>query len=398
MTPADLTLGTEFDRLQRNSLMIGIIALIICIIGAFFSPVQFFHSYLMAYLFWSGITLGCFAVVMIHHMVGGGWGFIIRRLLEAGTRTIVLIALLVIPIIFGVTYLYVWAHPENMQASEVLQHKSIYLNTTFFVFRNIFYFCVWFVLAYYLNKWSAEQDLNPSLAVIKRLQNLSGPGLLLYGFTMSFAAVDWIMSLEPLFFSTIYSAMFMVGQVLSCFALVISLVILLAGRPQFSRILAPKYLNDLGNMMFAFLILWAYTQFSQFLIVWAGNLTDEIPWYLRRMQGGWWAVAWAVIVFHFFVPLGILLSRKVKRRIQLLAKLAAAFLVIRLFEMFWMVEPAFNSHVEFHWMDWVLPIGMGGIWIAWFISRLKKRPLFPLRDPRLEAAFARIDERRVGDV
>jgi hypothetical protein len=398
MTPEGLTLGTEFDRLQRNSLAAGIVALIVCVAGAFFNPQQFFRSYLMAYLFWSGVTLGCFAMVMLHHMVGGGWGFIVRRLLEAGTKTIALVAVMVVPILLGVTYLYLWTDPQAVAKSEALLHKRIYLNSAAFVLRTIFYFLVWFLMAHYLNKWSAEQDESADLSVIRRLQTLSGPGLILYGFTVTFASVDWIMSLEPEFFSTIYSAMFMMGQVLSCLALVIALAALLASRPQFSSLMAPKYLNDLGNILLTFLILWAYMQFSQLLIVWTGNLTDEIPWYLRRTRGGWWVIAWAVVLFHFFVPLALLLSRQIKRRIRWMAKFAVALLVVRLFEMFWMVDPAFDSAVRFHWMDWLLPVGLGGIWMAWFVRNLRRMPLFPLRDPRLEAAFVRIDQRRVGDV
>ena len=399
MTPGPgVMAGGEFDKLQRNSLVAGCVALAICIAGAFFNPAQFFHSYLMSYLFWSGITLGCLATVMLHHMVGGGWGFIIRRMLEAGTRTIALVALLLLPILFGATYIYVWAHPENMLANHVLAHKRVYLNTTGFVLRNIFYFAVWFLLIYRLNKLSDQQDSNSSTDLIKRLQNISGPGLVLYGFTVTFAAVDWVMSIEPEFFSTIYCAIVMMGQVLSCLALVIALAVLVANHVQFERLMAPKYLRDLGNIMFTFLILWAYVQFSQFLIIWAGNLTNEIPWYLHRIRGGWWGVSWAVVFFHFFLPLGLLLSRARKGRIQTLAKIAAAMLVIHLFETFWMVEPAYDRNVTFHWMDWLMPVGMGGIWMAWFVWRLKQRPLFPLRDPRLDAAFERIHHRRVGDV
>jgi hypothetical protein len=377
-------LRMQLDRIQRRSLLIGIAAAVVCAVGALYTPQQFFRSYLLAYLFWTGISLGCFALVMLHHLVGGGWGVLIRRMLESGTRTVPLMALFVLPILLGLPYLYVWTHPGAVAADPLLTHKQIYLNVPFFLARTAAYFVLWILLAYFLNKWSSQQDRSDDPALRRRLNNLSGPGLILYGLTVTLASLDWVMSLEPDWFSTIFSALFMIGQVLSSLAFVIALLMLVASRSSLSEILSSRYMNDLGNLLLTFVVLWAYMAFSQFLIIWSGNLPDEITWYLHRVKGGWEWIAVGLIVFHFAVPFVLLLFRGVKRRIRVLSALAAALLLIRLLDMFWIVEPAFDrTGLRFHWLDWLLPVAMGGIWIAVFVWQLKRRPLLPLHDPLL---------------
>lgn len=381
MNHTNETLHPQLDRVQKQSLVLGTVVLGVCATAGFFAPNQFFRSYLMAYLFWSGITFGSFVVVMIHHLTGGAWGFLIRRMLESGMRTLTLAAILVVPLLFGIPYLYSWSHPAVVAGSTLLQHKQILLNVPFFLVRTAVYFGVFFLLAYFLNKWSDEQDRTASFSPIRRLYNLSGPGLIIYGLIMTFASLDWVMSLEPDWFSTMFSALFMVGQVLSSLAFVIAVLTLLASRTELSQIVAPKYLNDLGNMLLAFVILWAYLAFSQFLIIWSGNLTDEIPWYLHRIRSGWGAIAVSVIVFHFGVPFLLLLSRWVKRRAFVLSIVAGGMLVMRLMDMFWTVEPTFNHSLTFHWLDWATAVGIGGIWVGVFIRHLKRRPMLPVHDP-----------------
>jgi len=380
--------GERLDRLQQRSLSVGAAGLVICTGAGFFSPGQFCRSYLVAFLFWSGIPLGCLAVLMLHHLVGGGWGFLIRRPLEAGTRTLPVVALLVVPLLFGIPELYVWAHPAAVTADPLLQHKRVYLNVPFFVARTVVYFVVWMVLTHFLNRWSADSDAGAGSSV-RRLYALSGPGLVLYGLTMSFASLDWVMSIEPDWFSTIYSAVFMVGQVLSALAFVTAILLFLSSTAPLSEVVSPRYLNDLGNMLLTFVILWVYMAFSQFLIIWSGNLTDEIGWYLNRVRGGWQWVAAALLAFHFALPFLLLLSREIKRNVSRLALLACALLFMRFIDMIWNVDPAFDpAHIRVHWMDWVASVGVGGIWIAAFVNQLKRRPLVPLHDPELPAILA----------
>jgi hypothetical protein len=377
------------DRIQRSSLVIGGVSLAVCASAGFFNPAQFFRSYLVAFLFWSGIPLGCLAVLMLHHLVGGGWGFLIRRLLEASSRTMPVVAALVVPLLFGISQLYVWAHPEAVASDPLLLHKRGYLNVPFFVGRSAGYFVVWTVLAHVLNGWSAEQDASGNASVSHRFYALSGPGLVVYGLTMSFASLDWVMSIEPDWFSTIYSALFMVGQVLSALAFVMAMLGVLAFSEPLSSIVTPRYLNDLGNMLLTFVILWAYMAFSQFLIIWSGNLPDEITWYVHRVRGGWQWMAAGVLAFHFGVPFLLLLSRDIKRNVRRLSALAGAVLFMRLVDMVWNVDPAFNTaRIRVHWMDGVASLGVGGIWMTAFVSQLKRRPLVPLHDPELPAILA----------
>jgi hypothetical protein len=384
-----VAVGARLERLQRRSFIIGGVGLAICAVAGFFNPAQFFRSYLVAFLFWSGIPLGCLAVLMLHHLVGGGWGFLIRRLLEAGTRTLPVVAALVVPLLLGIPQLYIWAHPEAVAADPLLLHKRVYLNVPFFVVRTVLYFVVWIVLAHFLNRWSADQDDTGAASLARRLYALSGPGLVVYGLTVTFASLDWAMSLEPDWFSTIYSAVFMVGQVLSALAFVTAMLMFLASSEPLSAVASPRYLNDLGNLLLAFVILWAYMAFSQFLIIWSGNLTDEISWYLHRVRGGWQWVAAGVLAFHFGLPFLLLLSREIKRNVRSLSLLAGALLFMRLLDMVWNVDPAFDpARIRVHWTDWVASLGVGGIWIACFVRQLARRPLVPLHDPELPGILA----------
>lgn len=365
---------------QRQAFRIGLAALALCAAGSFLNPAQFLRSYLVAFLFWMGIALGSAAVVMLHHLVGGRWGFVIRRVLEAATGTLPAMAVLMLPLLFGVRTLYHWTHPAG---DHLLEHKAPYLNVPFFLLRAAIYFAVWIAVTRLLNRWSVQQDHTGDPTLVRRMQLLSGPGLLLYGLTVTFASIDWAMSLEAHWFSTIYGMMFMVGQGLSTLAFATSVLILLARYKPLSDVITPDHFHDLGNLMFAFVMLWAYVAFSQFLIIWSGNLAEEIPWYLARLRGGWQWIALILVVFHFFLPFVLLLMRSVKRRRQVLARVAVAVIVLRLVDMFWLITPAFHpGNLTIHWMDLLAPIGLGGLWLASFLANLKRATILPLHDPR----------------
>jgi hypothetical protein len=379
------SIQTGLERFQKSSLVVGLAALALCVAGAFHSPTQFFRSYLLAFVFWIGVALGCSAILMLHHMVGGRWGFALRRLLESGTRTFYLMVVLAAPLLFGLRRLYSWADPEKVKLDPILQYKAPYLNVPFFIIRTVIYFIAWVALAYFLNKWSREQDetANPHLA--KRLQNLSGPGMVIYGLTVTFASIDWVMSLEPRWFSTIYGMIFMVTQALAAMSIVTIAVIQFSTHEPFSDLVSKRVLNDYGNLLLTFTMLWAYLSFSQYLIIWSGNLQDEIPWYVSRASGGWAWVAVALIVFHFAVPFILLLSRFVTRRTLWLGIVAAIQIVMSVIDIFWLMVPAYErSGPQFHWMDWAAILGIGGVWIWQFTANLKGRPLLPLHDPQME--------------
>jgi hypothetical protein len=378
------TLQSDVTRLEKRALILGLVALVVCVAGGFHSPVQFFRSYLLGYIFWLGVALGCAAILMLHHLVGGGWGFPIRRMLESGTRTLLLMAAFTVPLLFGLRQLYIWANPAIAHAEMGAEWKALYLNVPFFVVRVAVYFAAWILLAHFLNKWSLEQDRTANAGLTQRLQGLSGPGLLIYGLTVTFASIDWVMSLEPTWFSTIYGMIFMVTQALSAMSLVIVVMLLLSKAKPLSDLISPLALNDLGNLLLTFTMLWAYLSFSQFLLIWSGNLPDEITWYAARATGGWAWVAVLLIVFHFAVPFLLLLSRFVKRRIRLLAAVAAGLILMSLIDLFWLMAPAYDrAGPQFHWMDWMAVLGIGGVWFWRFVSQLKRNPLVPLHDPRM---------------
>jgi hypothetical protein len=388
--PADL--DRDLRRFQTRALIVGAVGLLLGGVGAFFSPLQFFRSYLWAYLFYIGLTLGCTALMMLHHLTGGAWGLVIRRLLESASRTLPLLALLFVPVLFGIPLLYEWSHADVVAKDEVLRQKSAYLNVPFFIARTAIYFLLWAGLARALNRWSLDQDRTGDPGLARKMAALSGPGLLIYGLTVSFAMVDWVMSLEPHWWSTIIGMLFIAAQGLSALSFIIALVVLLSRREPLRSILTARHLHDLGKLMLTFVMLWAYLSFSQLLIIWSGNLVDEIPWYLKRLQGGWGFIGILLVLFHFALPFGLLLSRDLKRSTRTLALVAGLVLVMRLFDLFWWVTPAFQhtEHVAFHlhWMDFVAPVALGGLWLAAFLRQLQERPLMPVGDPHLEEALA----------
>jgi len=276
----------QLNKIQTQALVVGVVALVVCGFGAYTNPAQFFQSYLLGYIFWIGLALGSFALMSLHHLVGGGWGFAIQRLLEAATRTLPLLALLFLPLFFGMKELYVWARPEVVAADSILQHKSAYLNVGFFWIRSAGYFLIWFGFIFFMNKWSLAQDKSENPSFTERIQKISGPALLVYVLTVTFASIDWVMSLDPHWFSTIFGFIFVIGQVLLTMSFVVVVIGRLSNVKPLSDVLQKQHFHDLGNLMLAFVSLWVYVSLSQFLIIWSGNLPEEIPWYIRRLNGG----------------------------------------------------------------------------------------------------------------
>lgn len=384
------------SQLQNRAAFVGLLGLLGTAAGYFVAPEQFFRSYLLAFIFWVGLPLGSMVILMIHHVAGGTWGFAIRRLLEAGTRTLPVMFLLSLPLLFlGIHHLYEWSHPEVVAADALLQHKSGYLSVPFFIGRTFFYFAVWGTLAFFLNRWSAQQDTTTATHPTHRLQMLSGPGIVVYAITVTFASIDWIMSLEPHWYSTIYGIIYMVGQALLTWAFVTLVAVLLARRQPLDELLTNSRLRDLGTFMLASVMLWAYVSFSQFLIIWAGNLPEEITWYMKRLDGGWLAVGALLVAFHFALPLVLLVSSRIKARTGLLSAISVGLILMRLVDLFWITAPAFHAEdgyrstgFHLHWLDLVIPIGIGGVWIALFFAQLKNRPLVALNDPRFQELLA----------
>jgi hypothetical protein len=383
------TLRSQLDRVQSRALVSGVAGLAACSAGALFNHRQLFASYLFAYLFWLGLVLGCLSVVMLHHLTGGRWGFPIRRFLEAAIATLPLMLVLFVPLLFGLHDLYAWARPEEIVASKILQHKHVYLNPPAFTARAGFFLVLWIVMASLLNKWSFQQDTTPDPAPTRRLRTLSGPGIVVYPITATFAYVDWVMSLEPDWYSTMFFVIILAGQVLSALAFMIMLLAWLGRHEPLAGVVTPTHFHHLGNLLLAFVMFWAYVAFGQLLIIWSGNLPYEIVWYLHRSAGGWKWIVVFLALFHFFIPFCVLLSRRTKIRVAALTIVAAAVFGAHAVDVFWLVAPSFHpAGFALHWMDFAALVGVGGIWIAAFLAIVKRRALLPRNDPRFAIAHA----------
>jgi hypothetical protein len=381
----------ELALYQRRFLMAGAVGAIVSALGYFVNATQFFQSYLMAYMFVLGLSLGSLALGMVHQLSGGAWGVVIRRPIGAASRVLPVLTLMFLPIVLGMHHLYEWTHEDVVAQDVILQGKRLYLNTPFFLVRAAIYFAVWNATSYFLNTWSLEQDRSGDRRLSRRMQMLSGGGLVAYGLTITFASFDWLMSLEPHWFSTIYGVLILGGQGLTAIAFLITVLVWLSRRRPLRDIVVPAHFHDLANLMLAFVMLWAYFSFSQYLIIWSGNLPEEIAWYLHRLQTGWRLVAILLVVFHFAVPFVLLLSRAIKRDPGLIVKVALAILVARLIDLFWLVAPEFHTTgISIGWMDLVVPATLILLWLGCFTWQLRGRAILPVYDPQFEEALGPI--------
>ncbi len=388
MHDATYTSPASLDALRQRSLIVGVIGLVAAAAGAFISPGQFFHAYLLAYLFWLAAALGGLALTMLQHLSGGGWGVVLRRTFEAAARTLPWMALLFVPLVFGLRDLYPWTDTTMVAGDPILREKALYLNAPFFLVRAAACFAVWIGLALLLTRWSAGQDRTGDPALAVRMRNTSAVGMVLYFLTMTVAAIDWAMSLEPHWFSTMYGFLFVIGQGLMGLSIAIVVARRLSREAPMSGVFNAGHFHDFGKLLFAFTMVWAYLSFSQFLIIWSANLPEEIPWYQHRMSHGWEYIGLALVAFHFAVPFIVLLSRRSKRNAAILAGMALWLIAARFLDLFFMIGPeAYPNGLAFHWLDVAAPVGLGGVWVALFLSNLKSRPLLPLRDAGLENAL-----------
>ena len=388
------TAPPEVARLGQRALIVGIVFLAFFLLSAFVDRTQFFHAYLIGYLFWTGVAVGSLALLMLQHLTGGGWGLVIRRSLEAATRTLPLMLVLFVPILLGAKHIYVWTNHEEMAKNAVLAEKTaVYLNLPFFTLRAAVIFAIWLLLAFFLNKWSSEQDRSADGQATKKMRLLSGPGMVLFVFTVTIASIDWSMSLDPEWSSTIYGFLFVAAWSLSALAFVIAALAMLSKYGSMSHVVAPLHFHDLGKLLLALVMLWAYFAFSQFLIIWSGNLPEEISWYLPRMRGAWGAIALAVIVLHFALPFLFLLSRSLKRNPHKLVLVAAMILLMRYVDLIWLVEPNFHGGRLRVLTDVLAWIGFGGLWLAVFSRQLSKQPLMPVNDPQLPSVLEQMHAR-----
>ncbi|HXB99706.1 MAG TPA: hypothetical protein VNU74_04860 [Terriglobales bacterium] len=382
---SDLMAPPVAEKIQTQSLFIGLIGAVASIVGAFLAPDSFYSAYLTGFMFWLGLSLGCMAILMLHHLVGGAWSIVIRRILESGMMTLPMMAVLFLPILFHLPRLYFWARPDVLSNPKtdpkIIEIAQSYLNFNGIALRYVVYFAIWIGMAYFLNRWSTEQDTISGQSTL-RFRALSSIGLVIYSLTISFAVIDWVMSLQARWISTIYGLIFIAGEALSalCFCVVIETI--LSKRKPMSEYLNETEVHDHGKLILAFVMVWTYFNFSQWLIIWAGNLPEEIPWYMRRLNGGWEYVGLFLVIFQFAVPFALLLSRQLKREARTLVRLASWIILMRMIDIYWHVEPALHPTFHLSWLHFTVIAGIGGLWMAYFFHNLRSRPLLPINAPQ----------------
>lgn len=382
----------EAARIIAIAALLG--GLLLMLLGLLVSGTQVLASYLVGYLFWFEITLGALGWLMLHHIVGGGWGFVLRRVLEATTRLLPLMALLFVPVALGMLFgiLYPWAR-AGAAADPILAWRQPYLNPLFFLVRTTVYFAAWITLATLFDRWGRRLETTEDPVIVHRLNLLGAGGLVAYLLTASFAAFDWIMSLDAHWYSSLFGLLAISGQALGSLAAMLALVAALAGDRPLPRQVPSASVRDLGNLLLATVLVWAYLAFSQYLIVWSGNLVETIPWYRERMRGGWDWIPVALVVFHFALPFGVLLlGVAVKRNLVRIGPVAALLLVMRWVDLFWWAMPELRARLIVLPSDLGAVLLIGGVWLWWWLREIADRPIVPLHDPRLRAGLREAGE------
>ncbi len=378
----DDAIQSRLGSWQTRALIVGVIGGALCLLGVFVNPRQFFISYLFAYLFWAGLAFGSLEFLMIHHLTGGRWGWPVRRFLEAAVMTLPLLAVLFVPLCFGLRSLYQWMDPHAVATNPILQHRQAYMNAPGFIIRAAIFFAIWIVVARLLTRWSVLQDDSTSVELTQKMRTLSGPGLAIYPLTATFVLTDWVLSLEPDWYSTMFLVLIVIGQMLSSLTLVICLLAALHRERTYTGV-TDTHFHHLGMLLFAFIMLWTYMAFGQLLIIYSGNLPHEIIWYVHRIATNWKIGVWFLVLFHFALPFFLLLSRELKKKVAALASLAALVLFAHLVNDYWLVAPSFfRTGIAIHWLDFAAPVGIGGVWFAAFCAQLRSRPLLVHNDPR----------------
>jgi hypothetical protein len=377
----DYTVPSATAGWEKTYIGVGLVGIIACIAGYLMQPEQMMRGYLIGFMLWLGVSLGCMALLMVQHLSGGLWGLSIRRILEASSKGTRLMLVLFIPLVLGRLHLYGW-----MSGDGVNEHNAWYLNMPFWYLRQAIYWVAWLTMVGVLNKRSALQDEPSAVGHQPKFQLFSGIGALVYALTISFAAVDWVMSLDPHWGSTIYGMIFMAGEGLSALAFCVIMLTVLTRHAPMKDIIKPTQFHDLGKLMLAFVMLFAYFSFSQWLIIWAGNLPEEISFFMNRIHGGWGVIALAIILFHFALPYALLLSKQRKRDGERLIWLAVLLMFMRLVDIYWYVVPNFaHARGHFYFSIWYLvaPVGIGGLWLGFFFYNLRKLPILPAYEPQM---------------
>jgi hypothetical protein len=385
----------------------AVIGLAGCVYGYGVSKGTMLQCYLFAFVFWMGLTMGLFGLTLIHHMIRGRWGMPVLRIWEAGSRNLFLMLLFFVPIAYAIYthHLYPWAFtPDNVphELQKHIAHKAKYFEFSFFIARAALYFGIWLLFSSVLNRSSVRQDVTGDSEMSNTRASIAAPGVVLFVLTVTFAWTDWVMSLDPSWFSTIFGIWFVVGQGRSATAFTAILIWKWAGTKPYSDMVSEGVTRDIGNVLLTFTMFWGYISISQFLIIYSGNLGEETSYYLRRgldpKHGAsiYWAIGSIITFGQFFVPFVMLLSGKTKRSAKLLGIVASIIFTVRILDIFWTILPFFHGDPrgsgpavppEIFWMSLAAWLAMGGIWLFVFVGNLKRYPLLPKHEPRLVEAL-----------
>jgi hypothetical protein len=378
----------SITRLGRIGLVVGVLGVVSSAVGAFVSPERFYSSYLVAYIWMAALPVGSLALLMLQHVAGGRWGYLIRRVLEASTRTLPLVVLLFVPVILGLKHIYPWADPVKVAHDEVIAAKAHFLNPVGFVLRAALFFGIWIVLGSILDRMSARQDVSADPRRDHRMGMISAPGLIIWCLAGTFASVDWLMSLDPHWYSSLYGVYFFESMALAALAFTVFIAVVLSRSSTLESIFTKRDFHDYGNLLLAFIMLWGYFAFSQFLIIWSGDLPEEVPWYLERTTSQWKVFTMVLILLQFVVPFLLLLTHAVKGRPGRLVFVAVLLIAVRYADYFWQVMPPLHQTAPL-WLDFATIAGLGGIWLAAFCWQLRRRTLFAVNDPRFQELISR---------
>ena len=352
----------------------------------------FFHSYLLNYCFVLSLALGAWFFVILQHLTRAGWSVVVRRPAEfLGANIPCLIVLflpVLIPVLCASAVLYPWANPSAAAGDELLRHKAVYLNPTFFAFRAVGYFALWLFLTRFFLRHSLRQDRTADAAETLRMERASPMAMLLFAVTVTFAAIDWLMSLSPDWYSTIFGVYFFAGIAAAGISILILACLCLQATGRLARVITAEHYHDLGKLLLTFVVFWGYIAFSQYLLIWYGNIPEETTWYLVRQSGGWKWIAIALLAGHCLIPFCGLLPRSAKRRKMLLGFWALWLLVMHWIDLYWIIMPNLGRNkLPFDIMDVCLLVGMLSIYIAGAVKVAGNNSLVPLADPRLKESL-----------
>ena len=376
----------EKGSISKIALSIGIIGLLLSIIGYFSDSKQFYFSYLTSFVFWVSLGLGGLFFTLLHHISGARWSTVLIRISQAVMSVLPMMVLFFIPVFFGIRELYNWSNPEIVAESTVLQGKSGFLNIPFFTIRAMIYFAIWGILAFLINEYSRQQDEGADTT--KQLRIVSAPGMFLFAITISFAAFDWLMSLDAYWYSTIFGAYYFGGSFVIILAFLIIMANYLKSNGTLGDEIGHAHFSDLGKFFFGFIVFWAYLGGAQYFFIWYANIPEETIWFLDRWKNSWKTVSLLLIFGHFLLPFASLIFFNTKRNRKIIVFFAFWIFLFHYVDMYWLIAPALHHEsVQFSWLDLTTFIGIGGVFIALFWNRFTAKAIVPINDPYLSASI-----------